>query len=216
MDLIGERRLPATREVVWAALQDQNVLRAAIPGCKSIESAGEGVARIIAAVRVGPVAAPFTCDVRLLDHDPPRSCRVGLDGQGGAAGFAKGDVTVILEQTGDEAGTNVAETTLRYTAAAEIGGKLAQLGTRLIDASVRQVADEFLDRIAAYLADSSATGAPAAATVGAGPQDKTPANTLPSRAASLSGIMVFGLPPVFWVGAAIFLFIFVMMFSGYL
>lgn len=207
MEMTGERRIPATREAVWAALKDPAVVRAAIPGCKSLEKSGAGALRGTAAVRVGPVAAQFAGDLRLLDPDPPRSFRIEGVGQGGAAGFAKGGATVTLEEAGDRS----AETTLRYAVQAEIGGRMAQLGTRLIDAAARQMADQFFDRLAVSVTDPTGVNAMVEPVA-----DKLPPKVTPGPAAPPTGMMVFGLPPVFWVGAAIFLFIFVMMFAGYL
>ena len=206
MDMTGERRIPATRERVWAALNDPEILRAAIPGCKSLESVGENAFRAVAAIRVGPVSASFTGDVRLLDLDPPNSYRIEGAGQGGPAGFAKGGAAVTLAEDG-------AETVLSYTVKAEIGGKLAQLGTRLIDATAKQMADQFFNRFGAAMTEPVTEPKEAAMTDPNTSIEHQAAEPVPAPSQAL---LVYGLPIVFWVGAAIFLFIFVMMFAGYL
>jgi carbon monoxide dehydrogenase subunit G len=206
MDMTGERRIPASREKVWSALNDPEILRAAIPGCKTLERVDDTAFKATASVRVGPVSASFTGDVRLLDLDPPNGYRIEGAGQGGAAGFAKGGASVKLAEED-------AQTILSYTVKAEIGGKLAQLGTRLIDATAKQMADQFFDRFTAAL--TPPVSAPAAEGEDAA-VPSAPASPAPPSPAPPSGLMVFGFPPVFWVGSAIFLFIFIMMFAGYL
>ena len=128
MDMTGERRIPASRDVVWQALNDPEILKASIPGCESMEKLGENELKATAAVKIGPIAARFTGKVNLLDLDPPHSYRIEGEGQGGVAGFAKGGAVVRLAQDG-------AETVLTYEVKAQVGGKIAQLGARLIDAT---------------------------------------------------------------------------------
>ncbi len=159
MEMTDERRIPAPREAVWAALNDPAALRAAIPGCERFEAAGEDgyAARITA--KVGPVKAGFDFDIRLSDLDPPAGCTISGEGRGGAAGFARGSATVRLRE---EEG----ETVLSYAVKAAVGGKLAQLGGRLIDGAARKIAGEFFDGFIAVVAerDGGAAGAePAAA-----------------------------------------------------
>jgi uncharacterized protein len=136
MDMTGEYRIAATREKVWAALNDPDVLRASIPGCQSLDkvSDNEFAARVVA--KVGPVKSTFNGHVTLTNINAPESYTISGEGKGGAAGFAKGGADVSLKE---ESG----ETVLSYTAKADVGGKLAQLGSRLIDGTARKMADEF-------------------------------------------------------------------------
>ncbi len=145
MDMTGERRIPASRERVWAALNDPRILQAAIPGCKNLEKQKDNQFRATSSFSVGPVSATFTGTVKLTDLDPPHSYRLEGTGRGGQAGFAKGSAAVVLTEAD-------AETVLTYTAKAEISGKLAQLGARLMDAAAKQLADQFFTRFTVALA----------------------------------------------------------------
>jgi carbon monoxide dehydrogenase subunit G len=139
MDMNGERRIPAPRQRVWQGLNDPEVLKRCIPGCESIEklSDTEFTAKVVA--RVGPVRAGFSGKVTLSDLDPPTGYTISGEGTGGVAGFAKGGAKVTLDEDGGE-------TVLRYTVQAQVGGKLAQIGSRLIDAAARKMADDFFTR----------------------------------------------------------------------
>jgi len=139
MDMTGEYRIPAPREKVWAALNDPETLRAALPGCESLEKVSETqfVATVVA--KVGPVKAKFNGNVELTNLNPPESYTIAGEGKGGAAGFAKGSADVRLAEEGAET------TVLAYTARADVGGKLAQLGSRLIDGTAKKMADEFFE-----------------------------------------------------------------------
>ena len=139
MDMTGERRIPAPRQTVWEALNDPDVLKASIPGCESLEKLGDDQMKATAAVKVGPISARFTGKVQLTDIDPPNGYRISGEGQGGVAGFAKGGADVALADDPDG-------TLLTYHVNAQVGGKLAQLGGRLIDATAKQMADAFFDR----------------------------------------------------------------------
>jgi hypothetical protein len=136
MDMTGEYRIPAPRDKVWAALNDPEILKASIPGCQSLErvSEREFTARVIA--KVGPVKSTFNGHVVLDNINAPESYTISGEGKGGAAGFAKGGADVRLAEDGDA-------TLLRYAAKADVGGKLAQLGSRLIDGTAKKMADEF-------------------------------------------------------------------------
>src|SRR5271165_6906815 len=144
MDMTGERRIPAPRQTVWEALNDPEVLKVSIPGCESLEKLGDDQMKATAAVKVGPISARFTGKVHLTDIDPPNGYRISGEGQGGAAGFAKGGANVALKDDG-------ADTLLSYHVSAQVGGKLAQLGGRLIDASAKQMADQFFDRFSTHV-----------------------------------------------------------------
>jgi carbon monoxide dehydrogenase subunit G len=160
MEMTGEYRIPASRPAVWAALNDPSILQACIPGCESLERGAENEFKATVRAKVGPVSARFSGKVTLSDFDPPKSYRISGEGQGGAAGFAKGGAVVNLEEDG-------AGTILRYTADAQVGGKLAQIGSRLIDGTAKKLADEFFESFAAKVSETSAPSASAAAEAAA-------------------------------------------------
>ena len=137
--MTGERRIPAPRKAVWEALNNPDVLKASIPGCESLEKLDDDQMKATAAIKVGPIAARFSGKVQLTDINAPNSYRISGEGQGGVAGFAKGGANVALADDG-------ADTLLSYQVNAQVGGKLAQLGGRLIDATAKQMADAFFDR----------------------------------------------------------------------
>jgi carbon monoxide dehydrogenase subunit G len=139
MKMAGEQRISAGRERVWQALQDPAVLKACIPGCQSLEAEDDGRMRAVVAIKIGPINAKFTGAVALTEQDPPSSCVITGEGQGGAAGVAKGQARVRLDE---EAGA----TRLAYEVDAQVGGKLAQVGGALIDATARRLAGSFFDR----------------------------------------------------------------------
>jgi carbon monoxide dehydrogenase subunit G len=141
MTMNGEAVLPAPREKVWAKLNDPEVLKACIPGCQSLDLAGPTEFAAVAKVKVGPVSATFKGRVHLLDLDPPNGYRIQGEGEGGVAGFAKGGATVRLEDVPEG-------TRLVYDVEAQIGGKLAQLGGRLINGVAKKMADEFFGNFA--------------------------------------------------------------------
>jgi carbon monoxide dehydrogenase subunit G len=206
MEMTGERSIPAARERVWAALNDPSILRISLTGCKTLLRRDDNTFRGTAMVRVGPVSATFTGDIKLLDVKPPSSYRIEASGLGGAAGFAKGSADVSLTEQAEG-------TLLGFKVRAEIGGKLAQLGTRLLDATAKQMTDQFFDRFT----EAVTRPEPAPAEVAEPPAAET---TPPPRRLTLPnmepGMTIYGMPPVFWVGTAIFLFIFIMMFGAYL
>jgi len=138
MDMTGEYRIPAPRDEVWAALNDPAVLKASLPGCQSLEKISDTEFAAVVVAKVGPVKAKFNGNVALSNLNPPQSYTIAGEGKGGAAGFAKGGADVNL--TEDDGAT-----ILRYTAKADVGGKLAQLGSRLIDGTAKKMADEFFE-----------------------------------------------------------------------
>ena len=156
MDMTGERLIPAPRQTVWQALNDPEVLKASIPGCESLEKLDDDQMKATAAVKVGPISARFTGKVQLTDIDAPNGYRISGEGQGGVAGFAKGGADVALADQG-------AETLLSYKVNAQVGGKLAQLGGRLIDATAKQMADAFFDRFSKQVQAMSPATEPAGA-----------------------------------------------------
>ncbi|MEO1601941.1 MAG: carbon monoxide dehydrogenase subunit G [Pseudomonadota bacterium] len=144
MEMSGERDIAATRAAVWAALNDPEVLKACIPGCQSMDKTSETAFAATVKQKVGPVSATFKGAVELSDIVDGESYRISGEGKGGAAGFAKGGAHVRLEEA--EGGTK-----LIYEAEAKVGGKLAQLGGRLIDGFAKKMADQFFDKFKAEL-----------------------------------------------------------------
>jgi uncharacterized protein len=136
MEMTGEQLVPAPQRVVWDALNDPAMLKASVPGCESIDPIGENQYQVLMVARVGPVSAKFKGKLTLSDVKPPESYSIAFEGQGGAAGFAKGGAQVRLASEGDK-------TKLSYDVKASVGGKLAQIGSRLVDAAARKVADDF-------------------------------------------------------------------------
>ena len=136
MVLTGERRLAMDRAAVWKALNDPEILKASIPGCEAIEKTGENEYVVTVTAALGPVRSKFQGKLTLEDVVPPESYTLRFDGQGGAAGFAKGSAKVALS---DDEGA----TMLRYAVTAQVGGRIAQVGNRLIDSAAMKLADDF-------------------------------------------------------------------------
>jgi carbon monoxide dehydrogenase subunit G len=145
MQMNDSQLVPASREKVFAALNDPATLQKCIPGCQKLEVGAPNEMTATVVVKVGPVKASFSGKVTLSDIDPPNGYRISGEGSGGVAGFAKGGATVTLTEEGPEA------TRLAYAVDAQIGGKLAQLGSRLIDATAKKLAGEFFEKFAAEL-----------------------------------------------------------------
>lgn len=181
MDMTGEYRIAAPRARVWEALNDPETLKRCIAGCEELEKTSDTEFSARVSTRVGPVSAKFTGKVQLSDVDPPNGYTISGEGQGGVAGFARGGASVRLAEDG-------AETVLTYEANATVGGKLAQIGSRLIDSTARKMADDFFGKFAALVA------APAEAEADA------PAEPEP-EAAGKEG--EGGLSPAVWIGGLI-------------
>jgi len=204
MDMVGERRIAAPREKVWDALNDPEVLRAAIPGCETVERTGPDSFEAKVAIKIGPMAARFGGKFKIENAVPPASYTLTGEGNGGAMGFAKGGADVALEDAGGD-------TVLRYTVKAQVGGKMAQLGARLIDSSAKQMADQFFDRFAKNLAPAEPIAEVAAPAANAA--TPTPPAAEPIRPLMLLLQMEpLGMPLVFWGGSAIMLVILALMF----
>ena len=154
MDMKGEYRIPAPREAVWEALNDPEVLAACIPGCQELTKTSDTTFEATVQAKVGPVKAKFSGAVALSDIDPPNGYTISGEGKGGAAGFAKGGAKVALAE-------DAGETVLTYDVDANVGGKLAQIGSRLIDSTAKKMANEFFGSFVEQVA--ARTGAPAAA-----------------------------------------------------
>jgi carbon monoxide dehydrogenase subunit G len=147
MEMLGNRKLGITQQQAWDALNDPETLKKCIPGCDRFELTGDNEYGVGLAVKIGPVSAKFNGKVTLSDIQAPDSYRLTFEGQGGVAGFAKGSSGVSLKPNGD--GAEGCE--LDYTVQAQVGGKIAQLGQRLIDGAAKSTADDFFKRFEAEM-----------------------------------------------------------------
>lgn len=191
MELTSSQLLALPQAKVWDALNDPAVLKACIPGCETVDKQSDTHYEVAIMAAVGPVKARFKGKMELADLDPPRGYTIKFDGQGGAAGFGKGEARVTLEPEG-------AGTRLSYTAKAQIGGKLAQVGSRLVDGVARKMADEFFVRFAQTVAPPEAAAAPADNVAAA-----APGGTAGSQAvASASPAARPPMPSWVWLAAA--------------
>jgi len=157
MDMQASRSLAITQQQAWEALNDPAILKACIPGCDRLESTGENQFVVGMALKIGPVSAKFSGKIQLADLNPPASYTLSFEGQGGVAGFGKGtaSVTLVPIESGCE---------LQYTVHAQVGGKIAQLGQRLIDGAAKSLAEDFFKRFDAAAAERFASGAAEADT----------------------------------------------------
>ncbi|MDE2370732.1 MAG: carbon monoxide dehydrogenase subunit G [Burkholderiales bacterium] len=165
MELQGERTIPASPARTWAALNDPEILKGCITGCESLERVGDDKLLALLAVKVGPVSARFKGHLQITDVVAPTSYTIQFDGQGGAAGFGKGSAQVALS---DAAG---GQTLLKYSAKAQVGGKLAQIGSRLVDAAASKIAEDFFQAFETRLREEAGIAAPAAEPAAAGGSD---------------------------------------------
>jgi carbon monoxide dehydrogenase subunit G len=144
MTMSGEYQIAAPRQVVWEKLNDSEVLKACIPGCEQLEKLSDTEFQAVAVNKIGPVKAKFKGKVRLSDLDPPNGYKISGEGDGGVAGFARGGATVaLIEKDGG--------TLLTYNVEAQIGGKLAQLGQRLVNGAAKKMADDFFQKFVAVV-----------------------------------------------------------------
>jgi carbon monoxide dehydrogenase subunit G len=190
MEMTGERLIAAPRARVWEALNDPAVLQTSIPGCESVTRTSDETFEAKLALKIGPMAAKFSGKVKLDNIVAPVSYTISGDGNGGAMGFAKGGADVALAEV------TPTTTNLTYNVKVQVGGKIAQLGARLIDSTAKQMADQFFDRFQAQVAADNAPAEPGAAAVVAPPP--------PNAAISIFALIpseIFGLPLVFWIGA---------------
>ena len=189
MDMTGEQRIPLPRQQVWDALNNPEILKACIAGCESIDRVTDTEYKVAMTAAIGPVKAKFAGKLVLSELDPPNSYSLAFEGSGGAAGFGRGGAKVRLVDDG-------AATLLSYQATASVGGKLAQIGSRLIDGVARKMAEDFFVRFNATVAppappDTSGDSAAEAAGAGVG------AGKAPGKAGARGGI-----PPWVWIAAA--------------
>jgi carbon monoxide dehydrogenase subunit G len=180
MKMTGEQNIAASRQKVWEALNDQEVLRQSIPGCQSLEKDADGRLNAVVAVKIGPIGARFAGAVTLSELDPPNGYKITGEGQGGMAGSAKGGAKVRLA---DAPGG----TLLSYEVEAEVGGRLAQLGGPMIDATAKQLAGKFFEQFGAVLVPT------------ARPQAAPAASAAPALAPALAYAAPAGGFPVAWV-----------------
>jgi uncharacterized protein len=145
MELSNTRIVPAAPPVVWAALNDPAVLKTCLPGCESLERSGDNAYEVVMAARVGPVSARFNGRMTMSEIDPPNAYTLQFEGQGGAAGFVRGEARVTLAPEGEQ------HTSMTYRAKAQVGGKLAQIGSRLVDGAAAKLTDDFFARFVARL-----------------------------------------------------------------
>ncbi|MEM5438037.1 carbon monoxide dehydrogenase subunit G [Paraburkholderia diazotrophica] len=176
MELTETYTLPVPQQRAWDALNDTEILRASIPGCDSIEPDGDNAYAVALSAAVGPVKARFKGRMELTDIDAPHTYTIVFEGQGGAAGFGKGQTHVTLEPDGDDA------TKLTYTAQAQVGGKLAQIGSRLVDGAARKLAGEFFRRFGEQV-----TGGSGAAQAQTGDSGDTVSEAADGEAAGSGG-----------------------------
>jgi hypothetical protein len=188
MDMTGEYRIPAPRQRVWEALNDPAILKQCIPGCEEIEQTTptDWTAKVVA--KVGPVKARFSGKVTLSDLDPPNGYKITGEGTGGAAGFAKGGAAVRLADDG-------AGTLLSYTVESHVGGKLAQIGSRLIESTSRKMADDFFGRFVALVGTPAAAATPAAEPSPRVEPAATPADQAAAMATPGAPSITPGMPP---------------------
>ncbi len=182
MDFAGQYRIPAAPETVWTAINDPEILKACIPGCREMAQTDPTHFQAAVQLKIGPVQATFKGQVSLDELEPPRRCVIAGEGQGGVAGFARGSAEVLLEAEGDD-------TLLSYTAKANVGGKLAQIGQRLIDGAAKQIADEFFAKFAETVGGKAAADQPPA------PRELVPE----APAATGTAAPREGLAPEIWV-----------------
>lgn len=206
MKMTGEQRIAAPRERVWAALNDPEVLRQCIPGCRSLDKEADDRLRATVEIKIGPIGAKFDGAVTLSDLNPPESYTITGQGQGGTVGTAKGGAKVRLTPAGQE-------TVLTYEVDAEVGGRLAQLGGPIIDATAKQLAGKFFQKFGEVVegpasttvetAQPAAAGTPAAAAAPASPALAPPAR-VPAPAGGTPwawiGVVVLALIAGYWLG----------------
>jgi uncharacterized protein len=198
MEIKGEYKIAAPRDKVFAALNDPAVLQACIPGCESLEKTSDTEMKAKVRMRIGPVSASFSGKVTLSDIDPPNGYRISGEGQGGAAGFAKGGAVVTLRE-------DAGDTVLNYNVDAQVGGKIAQVGARLIDGTAKKLADEFFGKFATVVGGPPPAAAVAGVASDSPPLPDTVSPPSPPPAAAQRGYrhwLVIG------IGAAVLILIF--------
>jgi carbon monoxide dehydrogenase subunit G len=186
MDMQGNRQLAATQEQAWAALNNPDILKACIPGCEKFELTEENNYNVGVALRIGPVAAKFSGTVKLMDIQPPHAYALQFEAQGGVAGFGKGESKVTLTPNADGC-------ELSYTVHSKVGGKIAQLGQRLIDGAAKSLAEDFFKRFEEELLKSNQAQSQSEAELAPTPTaaDKPAPKWLWLAAAVLAGALIW-------------------------
>ena len=192
MEMSGEQHILLPQQRVWEALNDPAILKACIPGCESIDRISDNEYKVAMTAAVGPVKAKFSGKLLLSDIDPPNAYSLAFEGSGGAAGFGKGSAQVSLAP---ESGG----TLLTYKAQASVGGKLAQIGSRLIDGVAKKMADDFFIRFNKTVAPAAELASPAAAVQADLAIPEVPANS--------------ALPAWVWIGGGLFILLIVLYFA---
>ncbi len=172
MEILGSQVIPASQQAVWDALNSPEVLKKCLPGCESVELVSPNLFKVVITAAIGPLKAKFNGTLNVTEAVPPQSCVLIFEGQGGAVGFGKGSSSVSLSAV--EAGTE-----LKYSAQAHVGGKLAQIGSRLIDSVAKKMSDDFFKAFNKEISDQS-TPSPAEAA----PEATTPSPSTPSPVAT--------------------------------
>jgi len=189
MDMTDEYRIPASKQAVWDALNDPEVLKASIPGCDSVEKISDTELKAKVTLKIGPVKAKFAGDVTLSDMDPPNGYTISGKGKGGAAGFGSGSATVSMTEDGGE-------TILTYSAKASVGGKIAQVGQRLIDSTSKKLVDEFFANFVEHLAATGVSTSGAPASDAPAPDDRETNAAEPEKSNKswlvIAGIIIIG------------------------
>ena len=191
MELQGERPIPATIDETWAALNDPEVLKACIAGCESVERTGDDAFAAVVALKVGPVSARFKGNLRMTNVEAPTAYTINFEGQGGIAGFGKGSADVALTPADDRG------TLLKYHARATVGGKMAQIGSRLIDATAAKITEDFFKAFEAHLQAQRDAG-PQEATAGLAARASSEPES--PRASAEAGAVLAPAPPAASLG----------------
>ena len=206
MNMSGECVIPTSRQAVWEALNDPELLKQCIPGCDEVNKTSDTSFEAKVTAKVGPVRAKFSGTVEMSDIDPPNGYTISGEGSGGAAGFAKGGAKVTL--TDDDGGTK-----LNYTVDATVGGKLAQIGSRLIDSTAKKMANDFFKKFAELLGDNETTAL--AGKIQPTDTGSSPAPTIASKTTPAQTKNQGGVSPTIWVtGTIIILLAMVFAFGG--
>ena len=171
MEIKGERMIDASRQVVWEAINDAEILKACIPGCESIERMDSNQMKAVVLAQIGPVKARFTGKVTMADVAAPTSCTLHFEGVGGPAGFAKGQSSVVLHEL------EANRTSLVFNASAAVGGKLGQVGGRLIESAARAISDEFFNRLTMQLSPAPVAPVPDDSAVMPGSSSASPSTS---------------------------------------
>ena len=182
MEIAGEYRIAADKQTVWEALNDPEILRASIPGCESVERHSDTQFSAVVKVRMGPVRATFKSKVTLADLDPPNSYTISGEGEGGVAGFGRGSARVSLAAV-------EGDTLLTYSAKAEVGGQLAQIGSRLVESATRKLSKSFVANFAKVVETGAAEPAapsPGAPSPGEAPAPQPAAESTPASGSNLA------------------------------